>query len=33
MRVELTEEDIPGAALKEPLESRTVHELEVVAVM
>ena len=28
VRVELTEEDIPGAALKEPLESHTVHELK-----
>lgn len=26
--VELTEEDIPGAALKEPLESHTVHALK-----
>ena len=28
MSVELTEEDIPGAALKEPLESHTVHALK-----
>ena len=28
MSVELTEEDIQGAALKEPLESHTVHALK-----
>ena len=28
MSVELTEEDVPGAALKEPLESHTVHALK-----